>query len=151
MHTAITGRVAAGRYVGLRFTLGVPFVLNHADPDEAEPPLDQTAMHWHWLAGYKFLRAGVRKDDATTYLHLGSTGCSGRIGAVTGCKEPNRPAIALANFDPARNVVAVDVGALFADVPAGACQSEPDNPVCAPLLKHLGLGGEQNVFHAQAR
>jgi uncharacterized repeat protein (TIGR04052 family) len=151
MHTAVTGRVAAGSYVGVRFVLGVPFDLNHADPDAAQPPLDQTAMHWHWLAGYKFLRAGLRRSEASTYLHLGSTGCAGRIGAVTGCKEPNRPLIALSRLDAARDVVAVDLAALFADTPTGACQSEPDNQVCAPLMKHLGLGGEQDVFRARAR
>jgi hypothetical protein len=84
-------------------------------------------------------------------MHLGSTGCSGRIGAVSACAQPNRPMITLAHFDPAHSTVAVDVGALFADAPVGACQSEPDNPLCAPLIKHLGLGGDQDVFRAIPR
>jgi uncharacterized repeat protein (TIGR04052 family) len=153
-HMALSGHAPAGHYVGLRFTLGVPFRLNHADPDEAEPPLDQTAMHWHWQAGYKFLRAGVRKGDATVYLHLGSTGCEGHIGAISGCKRANRPTVELAHFDPARDTVAVDIGTLFSELPGGvqACQSEPDNADCAPMMRHLGLAGDpQDVFRALAR
>jgi uncharacterized repeat protein (TIGR04052 family) len=142
--------------VALRFTLGVPFALNHADPTEAQPPLDQTVMHWHWQAGYKFLRAAVQTGDATAWLHLGSTGCQGRIGAVTGCAHPNRPVVTLTPFNVVSDVVAVDIGALFADLPAtdGArqCQSEPDNTLCAPLLAHLGLADSaQDVFRAMAR
>lgn len=155
-HAAVTGHVAPGEYVGMRFTLGVPFSLNHADPATAVPPLDRTEMHWHWLAGYKFLRAGMRKGDDLAWLHLGSTGCEGRIGAVSSCAQPNRTTIKLAAFDLDHDVVAVDLGTLFAEAMAAdgthACQSEPDNVLCAPMLRHLGLGdAPQDVFRAMAK
>jgi uncharacterized repeat protein (TIGR04052 family) len=155
-HAALTGHVAADTYTGLQFVLGVPFARNHADPALAPSPLDQTAMHWHWQAGYKFLRAALRRGDDLTWLHLGSTGCEGHIGAISGCAKPNRATVKLARFDAAHDAVAIDVAALLADAPADggnhACQSEPDNETCAPMLRHLGLAGApQDVFHALAR
>ncbi len=59
MHREVTGTVAAGAYVGLRFTLGVPFDLDHIDSSDAPSPLNMTAMQWNWQNGYKFLRAEV--------------------------------------------------------------------------------------------
>lgn len=146
-HTALTGHAAKGAYRGLRFTVGVPFALNHADPALAAAPLDQTTMHWHWQAGYKFLRAGVKRDDQQTFLHLGATGCEGRIGKVTSCARPNRVTVTLAAFNPATDTVGIDLGALFKEAQGSACQSEPDNAACAALFAPLGLGDKpQNVF-----
>ena len=152
MHASLSGRVPAGNYTGLQFIVGVPFAQNHADPALAQTPLDQTAMHWHWQAGYKFLRAGLRRGDDLSWLHLGSTGCEGRIGAITGCAKPNRMTVKLARFDATRDAVAIDVATLFDDAPAEGCQSEPDNQACPPILRHLGLvESPQDVFHVMAR
>lgn len=151
-HTTLAGHAAKGAYTALRFTVGVPFALNHADPALAQAPLDQTALHWHWQAGYKYLRAGVKRGDQQSYLHLGATGCEGRIGKVTSCAQPNRVTVTLANFDPAHDTVGIDLGALFKDGGEGetvrACQSEPENSVCTGMFDALGLGGKpQDVFH----
>ncbi len=62
----------AGKYTGIRFTVGVPFDLNHANPLTAAAPLDRGPLFWTWQSGYKFLRADF---DASSF-HLGSTGCS---------------------------------------------------------------------------
>lgn len=62
LHTAITGTVPRGTYRGVRFTLGVPFDLNHADPTIAPSPLNLSAMFWAWQSGYKF----VKIDMATS-------------------------------------------------------------------------------------
>ncbi len=59
MHTAATGVVPAGHYVGLRFFVGVPYELDHGDPLTAPSPLNMTAMFWNWQFGYKFIRAEV--------------------------------------------------------------------------------------------
>ncbi len=59
MHPELTGTVATGAYVGLRFTLGVPFDLDHLESSTAPSPLNMTAMQWSWQNGYKFLRAEV--------------------------------------------------------------------------------------------
>ncbi|NJL00749.1 MAG: metallo-mystery pair system four-Cys motif protein [Spirulinaceae cyanobacterium SM2_1_0] len=52
----VTGTVPVGDYVGLRFTLGIPFALNHADAALAPSPLNLTSMWWNWRGGYKFVR-----------------------------------------------------------------------------------------------
>jgi uncharacterized repeat protein (TIGR04052 family) len=64
IHTEVTGTVPAGSYTGVRFTMGVPFEVNHGDPTVAPSPLNITAMFWNWQGGYKFLRT----DMATTGL-----------------------------------------------------------------------------------
>ena len=57
MHEEISGSVPAGNYTGLRFTVGVPFALDHVDASTAPAPLNFTAMNWVWQAGFKFIRA----------------------------------------------------------------------------------------------
>ena len=62
VYSTLKGQIPAGDYRGISFVIGVPFELNHGDPLGAAPPLDDSAMHWHWRSGYKFLRAGFAKD-----------------------------------------------------------------------------------------
>lgn len=64
LHQQVTGSVPAGDYRGVRFTLGVPFELNHGDPTIAPAPLNLTSMFWVWQAGYKFAKI----DMATSGL-----------------------------------------------------------------------------------
>ena len=52
----VVGAVPAGEYSGLRFTVGVPFALNHIDSTLAPSPLNLTSMWWNWNFGYKFVR-----------------------------------------------------------------------------------------------
>jgi len=56
LHTSVTGTVPKGKYRGVRFTLGVPFDLNHGDPTIAASPLNFSAMFWAWQSGYKFVK-----------------------------------------------------------------------------------------------
>jgi uncharacterized repeat protein (TIGR04052 family) len=145
----ITGHARIEEYSGLTFTLGVPFDLNHANPVEAKAPLDQTVMHWHWLAGYKFMRAGLLEDGRQTWVHIGSTGCKGRVGAIEGCDRPNRIAVGIPGFDPDADVVAVDLGALFKGRDGDeSCMSEPQNPTCDAIFANLDAAG---VFGHAAR
>ena len=161
INTEVTGTVPAGQYAGVRFTLGVPFELNHGDATLAPSPLNLTTMFWSWAAGYKFMRVdGVSTglQDGLRY-HLGSTGCEmNGEGAVTSCANPNRAEIALDGFDVATGTVAVDMGALLAtsdidtntmETPPG-CMSAPDDPECAAIFSALGIGGgDQTFFRAQ--
>lgn len=62
LHTEVTGVVPQGHYKGVRFTLGIPFGINHGDPTIAPSPLNFTAMFWAWQSGYKF----VKIDMATS-------------------------------------------------------------------------------------
>jgi uncharacterized repeat protein (TIGR04052 family) len=148
---------------GIRFQVGVPFELNHADPLQADAPLNVSAMHWHWRSGYKFLSAGVRSADDGFWIHVGSTGCEGTVRNISGCSSPNRISVHLADFDAASSVVAVDLSALFAgtnlaDGIAGDCSSGPAETSCGPPFAALGLdhsnsgvAGAQRVFRAVPR
>ena len=142
----IRGRVAPGTYTGVRFRLGVPFALNHGNVATAPAPLSLSAMFWSWQAGYKFLRVDSAFD--TLRIHLGSTGCQLGPGQVTtSCSRPNVPEIRLDNFDPATNVIVVDLAALLADSDitsnqpdtAPGCESNPGDADCAPIFANLGL------------
>lgn len=144
----VQGTVADGSYVGLAFTLGVPFARNHQDATIAGSPLNLTSLFWNWQAGYKFLRVDMATAGLPQVapmhghvpkfgdrhgsmalgfaLHLGSTGCTAAAGTQppSACSNPNRPAIVLDRFDAARDVVAVDLARLLADTNLDANQPE---------------------------
>lgn len=167
MHKAITGSAPVGHYVGIRFTVGVPFELDHVDPTVAPSPLNMTAMFWSWQFGYKFIRAeiatvpnagadkstlppGSRPRSSGFPVHIGSTGCGSANPTsppANQCKNPNLISVELPHFDLARDVVIADLGKLFAesDVTTNApntapgCMSSENDPDCAPIMKSLGL------------
>ncbi len=166
-NTAVRGTVPAGRYVGLRFTLGVPFARNHGDPTVAPSPLNLTAMFWNWQGGYKFVKfdtassgmqaapavhgAGHGSAPASGFsVHLGSTLCASpaRTEAPKAeCANPNRVAVAFDRFDPATQTVVADIGNVLAganvDVNAPntspGCMSFPNDVDCPPVMGALGL------------
>jgi uncharacterized repeat protein (TIGR04052 family) len=142
---------------GVRFTVGVPFDLNHANPLLASPPLDSAAMHWHWRSGYKFIRAGVRNEKDGFWLHLGSTACEGTVQNVSFCRNPNRVEVEINGFSPASDVIAVDLSNLFrgvniTDGNLSNCSSSPAESSCEDPFSALGLPANekssqvQNVF-----
>lgn len=140
----VSGSVPVADYAGLRFTLGVPFALNHADPLAAQPPLDDPAMHWHWRSGYKFLRAGVRSENDGFWIHVGSAGCQGTVGNITDCRFPNRVAVELDEFDLGKQSVAIDLEALFkginlADGERSDCSSGPPEDTCIAPFRAFGI------------
>ncbi len=151
LNSSVMGTVPQGVYTGLRFTLGVPFEKNHTDPLAQPSPLNLTALAWAWNGGRKF----ARLDFSSTGLprgyavHLGSTGCTPdetRNTVPTKCSSPNRVEVFLPDFDPAKDVVVADLGALLADsnVDQGdkmmsGCMSGLETPACGPLFLHLGL------------
>ena len=113
----------------------------------AEAPLGYSEMHWHWVSGYKFLRAGVTTDSDSYFLHLGSSRCAGTIGNIEGCRAANRPLVRLEHFRPGRDRVVIDLTALFAsvDLQDGIrtdCQSGPANADCIGVFWKLGLAFE---------
>lgn len=143
-NTVLRGTLPAGNYRGLLFTVGVPFELNHRDPLLAAAPLDDTAMHWHWRAGYKFMRAGIRTSDDGFWIHLGSTGCEGTVQNITGCRYPNRVEVLLPEFVPGDDSVVVDLTALLEqtnllDTDATDCSSGPAEQSCEAPFRALGL------------
>jgi len=64
--------VPAGRFAGLRFRVGLPPSLNHADPAKfaGGDPLNPTVngLHWGWQGGYVFLalEGNWRRADGAT-------------------------------------------------------------------------------------
>ena len=156
LRDSIVGHSPAGAYDALRFTVGVPFDRNHADPLAASPPLDDSAMHWHWRSGYKFLRAGIREGNDGFWIHLGSTGCEGTVGDIEFCSRPNRVQVVLDGFDPTTDKVVFDLAALTAgtdllDGDASDCVSSPAEDSCRQPFATLGLDFETGTMAADQR
>jgi len=152
MNPTIRGTVATSDFAGIKFTIGVPFDMNHANPMLAKPPLDDAAMHWHWRSGYKFLRAGISNPTDSFWIHLGSTGCEGTIQNITGCSFPNRVTVSISNFSPDANRITVELAELLGDVNLqdgirSDCSSSPAEAACAAPFEALGLtmGGSTNL------
>jgi len=137
-HREIVGTVAPGHYTGLRFTMGLPFELNHVDPTIAPPPLNLTAMFWVWQSGFRFFKldmstsgqplpAGSAHDAAMTKdmnrpagfpVHLGSTECASASATTpppAACAYPNLVQVSFDSFDVTRNRVVIDIAKLLAD------------------------------------
>jgi uncharacterized repeat protein (TIGR04052 family) len=163
LNTTVRGSVAAGEYAGLRFTLGVPFEHNHADPTTAPAPLNNTAMFWNWRGGYKFLKVDMHGGAPGYSIHLGSTVCSSASPTVapTVCANPNRVTVHFDKFDASRNTIVADIGRVLSgsDVSTNApgtspgCMSFPKDADCPPIMGALGLAydgqmapGPQKLF-----
>jgi len=160
-NVSLRGSVPDGEYRGLSFIVGVPFDRNHSDPLHAKAPLGDPAMHWHWRAGYKFMRAGIRTATDGFWLHLGSTGCEGTVRNISGCNFENRRRVELDDFALRNDAVVVDLAALtrgvdLDDALPSDCSSGPAEVTCTAPFKALGLDfqtGEptfvQTVFRLQ--
>lgn len=157
---------AAQTWKALRFTLGVPFPVNHLELTSLPSPLNLTALEWVWNVGHKFARLDFGSTGLPNgfLVHLGSTGCTPnatKTTVPTSCAQPNRVEVEMTNFDPARDLVIADLGALLADSnvdvntpkTASGCMSFPGDPECAPIFAHFGLpygenkSGTQDFFH----
>ena len=164
----VIGSVPAGDYTGVKFTLGVPFNLNHVDSTLAPSPLNLTSMWWNWNFGYKFARidlspateaahtapdnAGHAKQHAGEFngfaIHLGSVGCQmDAAQAPVVCSLPNRAEVIFTDFDPAEDVIVADLAALVSQTNLAAnqedtalgCMSSPADGDCAGIMQNLGL------------
>jgi uncharacterized repeat protein (TIGR04052 family) len=146
-NTTVHGTAPAGVYRGVKFDLGLPFALDHADASVAPSPLNLSAMFWTWNDGYKFLRIDTVDDKFR--FHLGSMGCNGSsaTSVPTSCSHPNLPTITLMDFDAVDDVIVADIASLLSDSnidvnqpnSAPGCQSDPDDQDCVPLFNNLGL------------
>jgi uncharacterized repeat protein (TIGR04052 family) len=134
----VRGSVPAGRYTGLRFTLGVPFARNHGDPTIAPSPLNLTAMFWNWQGGYRFVKfdaasSGLPRTPAGPgahgshgshggggasgfSVHLGSTVCASesRTQPASSCRNPNRVTVQFDRFDAGTQTVVADIAEVLA-------------------------------------
>ncbi|WDD99853.1 metallo-mystery pair system four-Cys motif protein [Thalassomonas actiniarum] len=126
----------------IRFTLGVPFSLNHQNPLTQKSPLNEPSMFWVWRTGHKFLRLEMVSKDDTWLFHLGSTGCSA-VSPVRPpaeeCRQPNRFQFEFA-FDSKTPELRLDLSRLLTQVTLTrekSCQSAPENPHCRQILANL--------------
>lgn len=185
IHTTVTGTVRAAprhgggsvnHFNGLRFRIGIPEDINHADLTTQPSPINDTTMSWSWNAGHIFFAAwGVFGGDApyAAGVHVGSTGCEGDAvaGEVVACTNANRPEVVLEGFDLDANTVVVDWGALWSGLPLAApsadceehdgetscaCHSFGPEALCTDLFAPLGLdwrsgagASGQSVFRVQ--
>ena len=136
----------------IRFTLGVPFDLNHKDQAAADEPLRNpgraSGAGWNWQGGYKFTGIDVApvggwtdpQDGERTgnrwNMHLGSTGCPVSLSDLESgtepetCENPNRPEITieLGAIDVEQAEIVIDYAALVSGV--SVAQDEGGAPGC---------------------
>jgi uncharacterized repeat protein (TIGR04052 family) len=149
-YTTVVGKVPAGEYTSLQFTVGVPFGLNHVEFPDVEA-LNHAKMSWNWAAGRKFTKLEAQSESNTSLVwrfHLGSTGCedTDSDGITNECGQPNRVTIAYGHFDPATETVKIDYQALLSDndvsqdlgVSSG-CMSKLNDPECEGIMGRLGI------------
>jgi uncharacterized repeat protein (TIGR04052 family) len=164
-NTELRGKAPAGEYTGIKFRIGVPQSINHADLTTQASPLNKSSLYWGWAMGHVFFAAvsrtmvdivdedgGVDDTDGGTgtpginlhTTHVGATGCDGNpMGGepVTQCASPNRAEITLPNFDHEAQTIIADFAEVKrgSDIAAGAgCHSFTANTCTAPFLR-LGL------------
>lgn len=167
----IVGTIPKGNYKGIRFTLGVPFKLNHEDATIAPSPLNLTSLWWNWRGGYKFARidftpvmSGMKHDRPHSpskqqgfNIHLGSTGCNATNNRQKpeSCANPNTATITFENFNPQSSVIVADLKALVANSSLAknqpetglGCMSDPKDGDCAAILKNFGLPQTGKTAH----
>lgn len=175
-NTAIKGRVPAGVYSGLEFSVGVPVEgevdgkkvsLNHSDIYATPPPLDIARMSWSWRAGRRYLlvevdpEGGLKRPNGalarTWMVHLGATGCTGNpaTGEIVACARTNRFTVAFDRFDKNNDEIVIDLVPLFRESylardegGAVGCMSDPSDPECRQVFTTLGLDTTEVVAGA---
>lgn len=155
--TFVNVKADGSDFTGVRFTIGVPFDVNHGDTATAPSPLNLSGLFWNWQAGYKFMRIDAKLDGGRGFnLHVGSIGCSMDIATTTvkSCERPNRAVFSLSDFNPETDAIVLDVAELIADVDLSAdaggapgCMSTPDDPECRPVFEALGLSVDDAATH----
>jgi hypothetical protein len=74
---AFRTKAVPGTYAGIKFSVGVPYALNHKDAAEQALPLGPNSeMFWSWNSGYIFNRVEGKLDSAgkpvSFFYHVGT-------------------------------------------------------------------------------
>lgn len=139
----------------IRFTLGLPFAVNHLNPLTQESPLNIPSMFWGWQKGHKFLRLEMMTADDNWIFHLGSVGCQASSplrAPAQSCRYPNRYTFELP-LTQDNNTVVLELAALLNTLELSAqtsCQSSPNNVSCLTLVNNL-TGNDKNSIFRQAK
>lgn len=179
MNAVVRGTVPKGKYVGARYSVSVPYPLNHTNLTSTPAPLNLMAMGWSWQFGRKFMKIELSEDTGPAwaskifFLHVGSTDCVGdpAAGEKAKCALPNRNLVTLKKFNPVKQKIALDFKKLFGGVNVagesmggmdgmdsmememGGCMSFTESPDCAPIFRTLGmkLGSKQKTSQTAFR
>lgn len=133
----------------IRFTLGVPFALNHLNPLTQPSPINDSSMFWGWQGGHKFMRIELLAKDDDWLFHLGSTGCKALSpvrAPKSECLYPNRVSISLP-FTHQTSTIVFDLAVLIRDINLtrkNGCQSAIDEDSCKTLFKNLGMNSNNS-------
>lgn len=147
----LRGTLAAGAgeaYKGIRFSIGVPFDLNHANVLTAAAPLDRAELFWTWQSGHKFLRVDLldKEKEKEWSFHLGSTGCSSASAMrppTAACAQPNVMHVEISGIDPLRQSIRLQLNELVSSMRAvehAICTGDyAHNPACSQVWAKTGL------------
>lgn len=133
----------------IRFTLGVPFELNHLNPLTQPSPLNDSSMFWGWQGGHKFMRTELASQSDDWLFHLGSTGCKALSpvrAPKSECLQPNRVVVSLP-FATQTTVIEFDLAVLIRGIELtrkNSCQSAVDEESCKVLFKNIGMNSNSN-------
>ncbi len=92
MNSTIRGTVPPATYTGLKFRLGIPQAINHADVTSVPSPLNRSTLFWGWNAGHIYFAATTRAtrtfvdagvSDASAPVHTTDAGNTGHGGGVS--------------------------------------------------------------------
>lgn len=155
VNSQLVGMVPEGRYIGLRFSLGLPPERNHIDPTTVQGPLGEPGMFWTWQAGYKFVKVDVKVEGPSgtapvrNNIHLGSTGCASpapMMAPSAGCTRPNLAQVTLFPFDVHTQQLELALDSVLgpalaqSDARALNCMGGPSEPVhCEAVVRSFGL------------
>lgn len=159
LYTTLKGKAPRYTYKAIQFTLGVPKDINHTDLTAAPAPLNLTTMSWTWKAGRIFMSAMGQNDQGIHLVHIGSAGCTGdpETGDSVKCMKPFRPEYTLNTFDPQKNKIVIDWGAIFSGNAVGkdvkgcrqkkgpkrcGCHSRGPSELCSPPFSKFGISWE---------
>ncbi|MCA2962198.1 MAG: metallo-mystery pair system four-Cys motif protein [Silvanigrellales bacterium] len=166
-NTIIKGQVPTqDEFSAVRFTVGLPPALNHANPASAKAPFNVQRLFWSWQSGYKSMRLDIAPKGGITrpsdpsfsgtnyFFHLGSTGCTGNpeSGRPVKCSRTNQPVVTLSNFEFQKSKVSIDVATLLADLDLNTdaadtpgCMSDVTDTECKAFFKAIGLEFESGA------
>lgn len=162
-NTVITGSSSSDAIASISFDIGVPQSLMKAviaatdNLNDTPSPLSE--LYWSWASGYRHFVMNFTTMDTThtdmvenSGLHIGSRDCGGATKALSDqdeCGLLNTPKVLLNNFNPADDIITVDVAAILnnaknTDFTMGdnfglQCHSAATQAACASLFPNFGL------------
>lgn len=134
------------RATSLRFTLGLPPQLNHADISSLSEPLNNADMFWSTQKGRKFMRLDLQQageNGKRWRLHVSSAGCSSPSSeAPPACTEPNRVTFILPmtqnDMDLRLEASVADIVWRVSQAKGEGCGTEAEpQAVCSRLMRNV--------------